>query len=178
MEGICWNVENDGLAIIIGLLNSRPQPHRANLGRVGKQTLDRSIAHSNESIWLELQKAWDNISGMGWNNVLRATISMFHEHYKIKSCFGGKKRSIISDLSGVLILLATAVYIYFSAVRRLIVINHIQNKSFCLNNICVCSVYIYYVYINIHTYSIYFENIYVFTCLYYIHINYMINKYI
>ncbi len=46
------------------------------------------------------------------------------------------------------------------AVKRLIEINRIQNKSFCLHNICVCSVYIYYVYINPHTYSIYFENIY------------------
>ncbi len=27
-------------------------------------------------------------------------------------------------------------------------INRIQNKSFCLNNICACTVYIYYVYIN------------------------------
>ncbi len=24
--------------------------------------LDRSFVHSNESLWLELQKAWDNIS--------------------------------------------------------------------------------------------------------------------
>ncbi len=38
-------------------------------------------------------------------------------------------------------------------------LNHIQNKSFCLHNICVCTVYIYYVYINTHTYNIYFENI-------------------
>ncbi len=30
-------------------------------------------------------------------------------------------------------------------------INHIQNKSFCLHNICVGTVYIYYVYINTHT---------------------------
>ncbi len=42
-------------------------------------------------------------------------------------------------------------HIYFSVVKRLIAINHIQNKSFCLHNICVCSVYIYYVYINTHT---------------------------
>ncbi len=34
---------------------------------------------------------------------------------------------------------------------RIIAINHIQNKSFCLCNICVCTVYIYYVYINAHT---------------------------
>ncbi len=40
-----------------------------------------------------------------------------------------------------------------SAVKRLIVINRIQNKSFCLHNICVCVVYIYYVYINTHIYS-------------------------
>ncbi len=31
--------------------------------------------------------------------------------------------------------------IYISAVKRLIVINHIQNKSFCLHNICVYTVY-------------------------------------
>ncbi len=47
-----------------------------------------------------------------------------------------------------------------SAVKRLITINHIQNKSFCLHNICVCTVYIYYVYANTHTCNIYFENIY------------------
>ncbi len=41
-----------------------------------------------------------------------------------------------------------------SAVKLLIVINRIQNKSFCLHNICVCTVYIYYVYTNTHT-SIY-----------------------
>ncbi len=37
-----------------------------------------------------------------------------------------------------------------SAVKWLIVINRIQNKSFCLQNICVCTVYIYYEYINAH----------------------------
>ncbi len=37
----------------------------------------------------------------------------------------------------------------FSAVKSLIVINHISNKSFSLYNICVCTVYIYYVYKNI-----------------------------
>ncbi len=50
-------------------------------------------------------------------------------------------------------------FIIISAVKRLIAINRIQNKSFCLNNIWVCSMYIYYVYINIQTYSIYLENI-------------------
>ncbi len=38
-------------------------------------------------------------------------------------------------------------------------IKRIQNKSFCLHNIYVCAVYIYYVYINTNTYSTYFENI-------------------
>ncbi len=51
-----------------------------------------------------------------------------------------------------------------SAVKPLIVINCIPNKSFCLHNICICIVHIYYVYINIHTYSIYILNI--FTCIY------------
>ncbi len=32
-------------------------------------------------------------------------------------------------------------------------INQIQNKSFSLHNICVRTVYIYYVYINTHTYA-------------------------
>ncbi len=38
-------------------------------------------------------------------------------------------------------------------------INRIQNKSFCLHNICVCMVYIYYVYIDTHTCMIYFRKI-------------------
>ncbi len=42
----------------------------------------------------------------------------------------------------------TYIHTYFSAVKRLIVINHIQNKTFCLQNICMCAVYIImYVYI-------------------------------
>ncbi len=44
----------------------------------------------------------------------------------------------------------------FSGIKRLIVINRIQNKKICLHNICVCVVYIMYT----QTYSIYFENIY------------------
>ncbi len=40
---------------------------------------------------------------------------------------------------------------YFSAVKQLIIINHIQNNSFCLHNICVHAVYIYYAYINKQT---------------------------
>ncbi len=39
-----------------------------------------------------------------------------------------------------------------NAVKRLIVINHIQIKSVCLYNICICAMYIsvYDVYINTH----------------------------
>ncbi len=43
----------------------------------------------------------------------------------------------------------THIYVYISAVKWLIAINRIQNKSFCLHNICACAVYIYYVYIHI-----------------------------
>ncbi len=35
---------------------------------------------------------------------------------------------------------------FISAVKRLITINRIQNKSFCLH-ICVYTLYIYYVYL-------------------------------
>ncbi len=56
------------------------------------------------------------------------------------------------------------VYIYiYSAVKRLIAINRIQNKGFCLRNIHVCTVYIYYVYINM----------YIHTCTYIFKINVM-----
>ncbi len=44
-------------------------------------------------------------------------------------------------------------------VKRLIAINHIQNKSCCLHNICVCTVYIYYVYINTHVCTVSSTNI-------------------
>ncbi len=44
----------------------------------------------------------------------------------------------------------------------IIAINCIQNKQFWLHYMCVCLVYIYYVYINTHTYKIYFENIYMY----------------
>ncbi len=63
--------------------------------------------------------------------------------------------------------------IYISPVKRLIVINHIQNKSFCLHNIYVCTVYIYYVYINTHSYSIYFENIYMHIFIFILFISYI-----
>ncbi len=45
------------------------------------------------------------------------------------------------------------IYIYISAVKLLLATNHIQNKRFCLHNKCMCTVFIYYVYINTHTYQ-------------------------
>ncbi len=39
------------------------------------------------------------------------------------------------------------IYIYISAVKWLITINHIQNKRFCLHNICVCVLCIFIMYI-------------------------------
>ncbi len=55
-------------------------------------------------------------------------------------------------------------------------INCIQNTSFCLCNICVCTVYIYYEYLNTHTYNIYFESIYM--CLHvYMYIQIIYNLY-
>ncbi len=51
----------------------------------------------------------------------------------------------------VVIVVVAAVVVVFSAVKRLNVIIHIQNKSFCSPKICVCAEYMYYVYINTHT---------------------------
>ncbi len=51
----------------------------------------------------------------------------------------------------VVIVVVAAVVVVFSAVKRLNAINRIQNKSFCSPKICVCAVYMYYVYINTHT---------------------------
>ncbi len=42
-----------------------------------------------------------------------------------------------------------------SAVKKCIVINHIQNTSFCLHNTCACTVYNYvyiYIYTHMHLY--------------------------
>ncbi len=51
-----------------------------------------------------------------------------------------------------------------SAVKQLFAINRIQNKSFCLHNICVCFVYFL---LCIHKYTyIFWKYLHVFTCLY------------
>ncbi len=44
--------------------------------------------------------------------------------------------------------ISLSLYIYY---KQLIAINRIQNKGFCFHNICVFTVYIYYVYINTNT---------------------------
>ncbi len=59
-----------------------------------------------------------------------------------------------------------------SAVKQLITINCIQNKSFRLHNICV---YIYYVYKYTHIQHIFWKYLHVYI---YIHIIYIIYKYI
>ncbi len=77
------------------------------------------------------------------------------------------------------VILVLFINIFCSAVKRLIAINQIQNKRFCLNNICMCTVFIYYVYINTHAYSIYCVYIYMYMHLYiYVIIFYSIYKYI
>ncbi len=50
-------------------------------------------------------------------------------------------------LSGLLCHYLQVVLKNISAIKCLITINLIQNESFCLHNICMCTVYICYVYI-------------------------------
>ncbi len=69
-----------------------------------------------------------------------------------------------------------------SAVKRLITINHIQNKSFCLHNICVCTVSII-MYMQIHTHAIYilkifYKDLHVYISIVIIYIIYTYIKYI
>ncbi len=71
-------------------------------------------------------------------------------HWKQKSCHASEKLALLS-------LISYSITFCFSgkpkanykkkisAVKRLIAINRIQNKSFCLHNICMCTEYIYYV---------------------------------
>ncbi len=51
--------------------------------------------------------------------------------------------------------------INFNAVKRLIAINHIQNKSFCLHNICVCCVYLLCIYKYTHA-CIYLKKMFIY----------------
>ncbi len=64
-------------------------------------------------------------------------------------------------------------HVLSSAVKQLIMINHIQNQVL-IYIIIVCVLCIFIMYINAHTYSIYFENIYmslhayIYICIIYI----------
>ncbi len=66
------------------------------------------------------------------------------------------------------------VCVYISAVKQLIVINRIQNKSFCLHNICLCTVFIYYVCIYKCTHIQYIFGKYLHVYAFYIFILYFI----
>ena len=57
-EGICWNIENNGLA-------PSQSPDLNPIDQIWgelENKLDRYIVHSKESLWLELEKAWDHLS--------------------------------------------------------------------------------------------------------------------
>ncbi len=67
------------------------------------------------------------------------------------------------ELMNRVILFLTEVLQNISAVKRLIAINRIQNKSLCLH-MCVYCVFLLCIYKD--TYSIYFENIYMYVHVY------------
>ncbi len=50
------------------------------------------------------------------------------------------------------VLVLIIIYVYYMYNMCCQMINRIQNKSFCLHHISVCTVYICYVYININAY--------------------------
>ncbi len=50
---------------------------------------------------------------------------------KVQICLGSNIYTVDTNIY---------IYTHISAVKRLIAINRIQNKSFCLHNICVCTV--------------------------------------
>ncbi len=56
------------------------------------------------------------------------------------------KKKVFWNSVCVCVCVCVCVYIYISAGQQLIVINRIQNKCFYVHNICVCTVYTYYVY--------------------------------
>ncbi len=65
-----------------------------------------------------------------------------------------------------------------SAVKRLIMINSVQNKSFCFQNICMCTVYIYHEYMNTNTQHFFWKYLHEIKCIYLYHIIDIIYKYI
>lgn len=59
--GVCWNTDNDGLAPSKSTEQSWTQ-------------VDRLTIHSQESLWLELQMTWEDISAFFSGNI----ITLFH----------------------------------------------------------------------------------------------------
>ncbi len=57
---------------------------------------------------------------------------------------------VIAALNDYVIVASIIVIAIRNPINCAALINRIQNKSFCLHNIYVCTVYIYYVYINTH----------------------------
>ncbi len=91
--------------------------------------------------------------------------SGFFFHYVYQKVLWWYHGTVMASDVNTVVLWYTYNGIYLcSAVKRLIAINRIQNKSFCLHNICLCTVSIY-VYINTHTYIIY-SILKIFTCIY------------
>ncbi len=71
----------------------------------------------------------------------------------LNSYLGFQIVDFIVSLFHLFIYLVLFIHLFFSAVKRLIVINRIQNKSFCLHNICVCTVCTFIMYVQIHTHA-------------------------
>ncbi len=56
------------------------------------------------------------------------------------------KTFILYAINRLTALIYMYVYVYISAGQQLIAINHIQNKSFCVHNMCVYCVYLLCIY--------------------------------
>ncbi len=74
-----------------------------------------------------------------------------------------QKISLIPSRDSIMHILLPVIFINIlnRAGQRLIMINHIQNKSFCIHNVSVYTVYIYYLYINTHK-CIYLRKLYLY----------------
>ncbi len=72
----------------------------------------------------------------------------------LNSYLGFQIVDFIVSLFHLFIYLVLFIHLFFSAVKRLITINRIQNKSFCLHNICVLCVHLLcmYKYTHMHAY--------------------------
>ncbi len=81
----------------------------------------------------------------------------------------GKNLGISEDV----LISKTDIYIFISAVKQLITINHIQNKRFCLHNMCVYCVYLLNTHKCMYTFQknlVYILNIFIYS-INYVNIN-------